>query len=274
MRNKITLDRKTILILGTGRSGTTWLAGLLAAPFRYRLLFEPFHPDHVPGAEMVADHYYPPGGVPENALKLIDRAFNDRIDSRWIAQSSNRRFGMQRWRFWPKVRIVKDIRSNLLIPTIHDLLGEEVPIVVLVRHPGAVVESMLRVKFPWTYDLSVLLEQKGFAERYNLPFKMLGNLAVDMVSQMTVRWVIENLYIFRHPGLSGVHLLFYEDLIAEPVKQVSYLCQELGIEVYQNLQAKATKPSSTTHKQTIIGSTESTLKNWRTRLPVNDVAKI
>lgn len=39
--------RRTVLIAGTGRSGTTWLSGLVNHDRRYRDVFEPFNPGKV-----------------------------------------------------------------------------------------------------------------------------------------------------------------------------------------------------------------------------------
>ena len=38
---------KTVFLAGTGRSGTTWLAGLINHDQSYRDVFEPFHPGKV-----------------------------------------------------------------------------------------------------------------------------------------------------------------------------------------------------------------------------------
>src|SRR5260370_41586597 len=49
LRKELFLERthdpsRTALVLGSGRSGTTWLAESIARGHRSRLIFEPFHP--------------------------------------------------------------------------------------------------------------------------------------------------------------------------------------------------------------------------------------
>ena len=268
------IDKKTILIFSTARSGSTWLAGLLASPFRYRLLFEPFHPENVPGASLVADHYFHPDAIPEEAGKFIHSALTDQIECDWIAQSSNRRLNMHRWRWWPKVCIIKCIRGNLLIPVLRNLYNNQLPIIVLVRHPGAVVESMLRVNFPWTYDLSTLFEQDQFFETYNLPVDLFLQNIHDPVGQLTTRWLIENLYLFNHADQLGIKLLFYEDLIRDPVGQVTQLCEEFELKVYDKLDEKVNKPSYTTHPRSPVKKGEIKANSWQTRMKASDVEKI
>lgn len=268
------VDKKTILVMGSGRSGSTWLAGLLASPFRYRLMFEPFHPGHVQGADLVADHYFAPSDVPEKVLDFINKAINDRIDSEWIAQHSNRRWRMHRWRFWPKVKIAKIIRGNLLIPAIRYLYGDSLPIVILFRHPGAVIDSFMRVKFPWAFDISTLLGQKEFLEMYGISLDFLNEIAVDPVGVIMARWLIENLYLFKHAESMGCRIVYYEDLLEDPVYQISRLCESLGIEVYKNISEKARKPSVTTHPRSHIRKGERDINSWRKSLPSESVEQI
>lgn len=271
---KFKLHKKTVLLMGSARSGTTWLAGLLASPFRYRLLFEPFHPGHVLGGELVADHYYDPNHIPIHVASFINNAFEDRINSDWIAQGSNRRLGMHRWRFWPVVRIIKLIRGNLLIPAIRQLYGRDLPIVVIMRHPGAVVASMLRVKFPWAFDLSTLVSQDAFAAKYAIPYSLLTSQALDPVSQITVRWLIENLYLFSEAQTLGVRMIFYEDLVADPINKIKDLCFQLGIDPCDQLEEKVHKLSSTTHPRSPLRASLPSTSSWRNSLQESDIQKV
>jgi hypothetical protein len=260
--------------LSSARSGSTWLAGLLAAPFRYRLLFEPFHPENVPGAELIADHFYSPGSVSEEVLDFLKRSLNDQINSRWIAQSSNRKFGMHRWRWWPKVRIVKCIRGNLLIPLLRDTFGDDLSIIVLLRHPGAVVESMKRVKFPWAYDLSTLFAQEEFAKIYDLDFNCLKQQAQNPISKITIRWVIENKYLFKNSDDLKIRLLFYEDMISDPETQISTLCADLNIKMMENITEKINTPSYTTHPRSPVIKGDFSPGFWRNSLPQSEIDQI
>jgi hypothetical protein len=231
------------------------------------LLFEPFMPHQVPGADCIADRYYEPERVPSAVAHFCHRALDDCIDSNWIAQSSNRKYRMHRWRFWPKVRICKDIRSNLFIPAYRALFGSTLPIVVLMRHPGAVIESFLRVKFPWAADLSQLLQQTAFAERYHLPLAALQRCNHSDVEKVTVRWVLENGYLLQHGAALGVHLLFYEDLLASPVTTIHALCTRIGIEPVEKLPQLTSQPSYTTHAHSPLHAEgRPVTASWQTRL--------
>lgn len=241
------LNGTTILLLGTGRSGTTWLASLLSLPFRYRLLFEPFQPHRVAGMERIADCYYRPSNIPSQVSDRCYQAINDEIDSNWIAQSSSRRFRMHRWRFWPRVRICKDVRTNLFVPTYRTIFGHALPILAVIRRPESVVESFLRVKFPWAFDIDQLLAQADFQSDYGIPLDKLARYRESEVGRLMVRWVIENAYLLQNYQELGVKIIYYEDYKQDPVSKIRRLCKELNIQASNKLEDEAYKPSYTTH---------------------------
>lgn len=272
------LNRKTILLLGTGRSGTTWLSGLLASPFRYRLLFEPFHPDHISGGNMIADHYFDPNDIPEYVVDFCDQAFNDKINSDWIAQSSNRRFNMHRWRFWPKVRICKEIRCNLLIPALRSIYGNELPIIVLIRNPIKVIESFMRVKFPWAFEIDTLVSQNELGMKYNLKLDHLKKYSNSDVGKLAIRWAIENAYILNRYKELNINLVYYEDIHNDPVTKIAELCKQLDINIPDKLDQKVGQLSFTTHPRSPLRQADpkriSPQLSSEELLIVNDILEI
>ena len=119
--------------------------------------------------------------------------------------------------------------SNLFVPAYRTVFGPDLPIVVLMRHPGAVVESFLRVKFPWAFDVDGLLQHSAFQEAFSVPLDRLKSYAGTSLGRLAVRWVVENAYLLKHSSQWGVHLLFYEDVIAEPATKIRALCQRLCV---------------------------------------------
>ena len=264
------LSRKTILLLGTGRSGTTWLAGVLASPFRYRLLFEPFQPHQVAGSESVADTYFRTDSVPTPVVSLVKRALNDEIDSDWIAQSSSRRLRMHRWRFWPRIRICKDVRTNLFLPNYRRLFTSQVSIVAMVRHPGAVVESFHRVKFPWASNVDRLLDQTELEEDFGTPVADLRRFEGSLAGRLAIRWVIENAYILRNLERLDVRLVVFERLLEEPVAELKKLIHDLEIEGSGDLESLVAKASYTTHPKSPLRKSQDPRWAWRERLSRED----
>ena len=52
------LPHKTIILAGSARSGTTWLANIIAACRGFGIIFEPFHPREVPEAGNLPSRLY------------------------------------------------------------------------------------------------------------------------------------------------------------------------------------------------------------------------
>jgi len=260
------LDKKTLLLLGTGRSGTTWLGGILASPFRYRLLFEPFQPHHVEGSESVADSYFRFAEVSEKVVGFVTRAIKDEIDSDWIAQSSCRRLRIHRWRSWPRVRICKDVRTNLFVPCYQGLFSPDLPIVLLVRHPGAVIESFLRVKFPWASEIDHLLDQTSLEEDFDVPIRELRRFSGSLAGRLATRWVIENAFLLRNAEKYGIHLVAFEKLLRKPAAELESLCRELELEVPAKLEQLVSTASYTTHPKSPLRKEQDPRLAWRQRL--------
>ncbi len=179
--------------------------------------------------------------------RLCFAALNDEIDSDWIAQGSNRRWRMHRWKFWPRARVCKSIRTNLLIPAYREMFGPDLPIIAVVRRPEAVVESFLRVGFPWATDIDVLLGQTEPIRRWQLPVDQLGALAGTLVGALSIRWMIENLALLRGPSVDGVHLVRYETLRDNPAETIRALCSRTGLQQADDLESRIHRLSHTTH---------------------------
>ncbi len=143
-------ERRPILVTGVPRSGTTWLARLLAtAPGTALTGREPMNPrgrqyalaGTLTGWTRLTD----PSPRQRRALRAAYRGWNPRTFGR---------FGRHQWRApLPGTRVVvKDPFAMLSAPVVVDLTGARV--VQVFRHPGAVLASYRRMG--WRADLSEL----------------------------------------------------------------------------------------------------------------------
>jgi hypothetical protein len=130
-----------VYVAGGGRGGTTWVATVLAELYDYRLVFEPFFHMHltVDGIEDFFHHRYIPLANGDRYREAIDRV----MACRHRAYRINRHY---RLRY--SGRVIKDICSNGFLPVLRTQ-NPRLPIVLVVRHPGAVAASRLR-KGEWT----------------------------------------------------------------------------------------------------------------------------
>lgn len=238
--------------MGSARSGTSWLSESLAQAFRYRLLFEPDHPIHVPEASSFADKTFNKKKDYPKVNKFLNRVFSNRIDSDWIAQNSNRKYKMHLWPLLPKKYIIKFIRANLAVGYVSEKFS--IPIIFLIRNPYDVIASQNRVKFPWLYDLSIFQNQRDLV---NLIYEDTG---IDICSKtfcdieiLALRWCIENVISLRYQkaALGKVKIIKYEDLKGN-FKLFKAVCTDFSIDLAPNMEMLYTRPSSKTHPKSNI----------------------
>ena len=126
---------RAVWITSWQRSGSTWLAEVIASAPRTRLIYEPVNvPDAIVTGEQAAAHVVPLAN-PHHASFVI-RALRGRISNAWVDQLSTTHF--------PRRTVVKDVRGIELVSEVR-ALEPSTPIVVLLRHPFAVAASVVRL---------------------------------------------------------------------------------------------------------------------------------
>src|SRR5262249_51250275 len=126
--------RQTIVITGSPRSGTTWLAELLGTIPRSAMLWEPLFPDADPELRRIgfAERTYIPPHCEQPAMEAyLRRALTGRALNRWTLQRTNL-LDVYRVRRW----IVKFVRANMLLPWLVRRFPVHRPL-LLIRHPCA-----------------------------------------------------------------------------------------------------------------------------------------
>ena len=244
---------KHVLIFGSARSGTSWLAETVARRPRYRLLFEPEHEYNTKQGRLICDKYIPVGHSSPEINQYFRKLFSNRIDNDWIAQSSNRKFKRHLWPFIPKKYIIKFVRCNLLAHYIFD--NFKVPYIHLIRNPYDVVQSQQRVKFPWLLNLSYFLEQEDLVEllfsKFNFDLHKYKDLSALEI--LITRWCIENVIPLKnqdkYPNFSKV--VRHEE-IRNDMRQFITLCEFFNLQPVKNLEEVYFKPSTKTHPQSEI----------------------
>lgn len=247
---------KHIIILGSARSGTSWLSENLAKPFRYRMLFEPEHDKLTSRGHLLTDQYF----CSENpastaAIQYLNQVFKNQVDCNWIAQNSNRKYKMHLWPFIPKKFIIKFVRFNLSGQFLNETF--QIPIVHIIRNPFEVIISQKRVNFPWLYDFSYFKKEKHLVGLVKKEFDYDLN-QIDEKSateKLAVRWCIENVIPLQINSIpkEKYWVIKHEDL-REDINVYKKLCNSLQIAILENIDEEYKKPSTKTHpKSTIRG---------------------
>ncbi len=277
------------LVLGSGRSGTTWIADALAEPNHMGVVFEPLHP--VMGE--VAEHYaYGYLNAQQQATALreyLQQAFDGRLPPVWArfrtlpqrvsphwsmlfsprkAKALVRRY--RKWqankkRFQPQPgqsELIKLIRANLMDDWL--LQDPSVRLLCVVRHPGAVVESRMRLDRAalaaglgdgtddWNPDarLNAYLANRDLMQSRFAHIADLGKLLDHECARHAALWCIENVgFLARYAGEREPHArsltVLYEQLLGgEPGQDAAWarVAQFLNLTVVPDAQIQ-TRPS-------------------------------
>ena len=156
---------KIVIIAGSGRSGTTWIQDVLAEANGLRTVFEPLHPQGVSRARGLAYRYVPADDDSPEVRRFFDDLLAGRIRGLWPDYRIrpdrfnllNHGVGEVVWNARKLVRhrrqyrdqrarpsaVIKMIRANLMLSWIAS--HYEVPILLVVRHPCAVIASRLKI---------------------------------------------------------------------------------------------------------------------------------
>ena len=249
---------ETVFLAGSGRSGTTWLSDLINHDSGYRQIFEPFHPQKVEDFRgFGSKQYLRPGDRREAFLEPARRAVTgELLRSRWTDRGGAPGAGR---------RLVKDIRANLLLGWLAENFPG-MPIVLLMRHPCAVVSS--RLALGWRDNLDETMAQRDLVEDHLLPVEGRILSARDPFERHLFLWCIDNHVPLRQFSPGGIHLCFYEKLLLDPEPELRRLFAFLGREFDDGILGKLERPSSTSRRWS-----RPSADGWRSRVAGEQVAR-
>lgn len=290
------MNRYTVIIAGSGRSGTTWVQDSLANANGLATLFEPLHPIGVKSAIPFAYRYVKvDANIPE-LKSFMDRVFLDEKHSLW----ANYRIRPDRFnilRYGPKATlfyflklikhyrqysnnnkkgmIVKYIRANLMLPWL--VQQYQLPTVLIVRHPCAVIVS--RFKLPsadWNAQ-KALDKYRTNEDVKNLIADEFGvgiEEPMSAVSAMACVWCIENVLPVKWAGDFGYGVVAYEHLLMHPETEWARLTGMLGLSVIPRHEILETPSQQVAPDMLNRVFTPQHLDKWRNQLNSDDLDAI
>jgi len=244
------------LIAGSGRSGTTWILDSLAKANGLRPVFEPLHPyvsevgnRYAHRALKAADccpdlEHFLAEVIAGRALPLWTRY---RRQIRWLvpppAEFSTRHDAGRTVRRWGKLfrdlpelfiatrrkhPLVKCIRANLMLDWL--VRGQGCRVVLIVRHPAAVIESELRASWNADFALDRFSKNKTLHELTNGRYLRLLGDRLSPIEGLAARWVVENQWVVEQAAESGVCVVHYEHLRSSPESTWPVVIRALDVE--------------------------------------------
>lgn len=272
LRRELFIERnrnpaRAALVLGSGRSGTTWLAETLARQHGSRLVFEPFHPllgCFAGEARLFAD----PAEAEPALARSVRRVLSGRVRGPYIDHVLLARL--------PRGRVVKDVHAANLLPWLRDH-QPAAPIVFVVRHP--IAASLSRLRSDAFYGLGDYVATPGgradagrspVAARLPLYDRWRGH--AEPLVRLVAEWCLENAYPLSREDDPGVALVFYESAVLDPEAELARLGEHcagaLGPVRRAPESAGMRRPSATDWRGTAAdairsGDWERMLGRWR-----------
>jgi len=221
LRKELFLERnhdpsRTALVLGSGRSGTTWLAESIARRYRSRLLFEPFHPllgAIGDGAQLFLD----PDASAPTFERSTQRVLSGRARGAYIDEIRIARL--------PRGRVVKDVHAANLLSWLRANYPA-VPVVYVLRHP--IAASLSRLRSDTFYGIGDYLatpagreDAEGSPVAVWLPLYDGYRDHTEPLVRLVAEWCVENVYPLSRGEDAGVALTFYETAVLNPASELA-----------------------------------------------------
>ena len=234
------MNNAPIIIAGSGRSGTTWVSDAIAKANNLRTIFEPLQWLGVPAAKPFANKYVRDNAEEPQLKSFMDKVFSGRVNSLWtnyrilpdtlhLQKSGSLRHKLGNLNYYYKRLVVHYLRyhkiksnrlivkfthANLMVGWLSKNYGSK--ILLIVRHPAAVVASKIRLGGRhWQYEvlLKRYFQDKQLMYDYLNRFKDVLTRSLSPVAGHTVIWCIENALPIHNAKKYGYCVVFYEDLI-------------------------------------------------------------
>ncbi|GAA4779273.1 hypothetical protein GCM10023219_28910 [Stakelama sediminis] len=248
-------SENTIILSGSGRSGTTWVEELLNVDNDYRMMFEPFHNGKIAALKRWQyKQYLRPGQSYPMMRPEIERILAGKIRHRWIDKFNRKIFADK--------RILKDIRANLFLAWLREEFPQ-IPQLLLLRHPCPVASSQLKLNWPTGID--TYFEQPELIEDHLRPFLDLRDTS-DHFERHLVSWCIENYVPLRQLRPGDALVLFYEHICLDPAGEMDRIATFLGRSFSGDIVSAASIPSNMSQADSTILYGAAGPLSWRRSL--------
>lgn len=266
LRAKLFIDtnresKNSILLVGDGRSGTTWVSDVMNYNNEFRYMFEPFHPHFVERSNGFRPfQYLRPNNEEPYFLDTARMVLTGKLRCARVDQFN--------CAFLFRKRLIKDIFAHLFLKWIN-VNFPDVKIILVLRHPCAVAVSKQKLAhWLWMKDPKEFLSQKELVEDFLFPFIDDISAEEGFFEKQILIWSIIHYVLFKQFREGQVHLAFYENFCVRPEKEIRRLFSFIGKPLEtpildKKILRKIKQPSSLCRKDSAIISGGSLIDGWR-----------
>jgi hypothetical protein len=205
-------------------------------------IFEPFHPVLVPEAGRRGLHegrFVMPGADFEHA-DFVRRALEGGVRNEFTLG----KLRLER-AFRPRQFLVKFVRGNTLLPWIAEAFPLP-PAALIIRHPGAVVASLLRLGGGWVEAKRPAVPE--YLDRDSGVSDWVRSLSTPE-EELALFWALENRVALGMTDPNRIRVVSYEHLYRRGVPALEPIFQAWNQPIPDGLDARFNRPSTTTQRR-------------------------
>jgi len=289
------MDRRPVLVTGSHRSGTGWVASMIAAsPDPAAYLWEPFSRLHRPGILDAGFPYWFPYVSEENGAPFVDPV-RDMLGFRYKTGAEIRsvrtpkdaarllrdRARFARWRREGARPILKDPIAIYSAGWLADTFSMDV--IVLIRHPAAFVNSVVsrRLAHPFDHFLHQPLLMRDVLSPFASEIARFADEEQPILDQGILLWNLLHTPIARYrrerPSWSFLRL---EDVAAQPDASFRAIYERLGATYDAGVRrtvaehSRTGNPAEAADPSSHIRDSAASIVTWKRRLASADVDRI
>jgi len=259
--------RRTIVIFGSIRSGSTWLAEIISSLDGHLQIFEPLHYKYVPYVKkhisewdkfVAKDEEWPEG------VSIFNEILSGRVINAWIMSQATLMKVLTAKRL-----VVKIVRGNLLLEWFTNNIAIMTPVLVM-RHPCAVIAS--QINKGWPLGKNVLLGNSYFDLHPEIR-KSCSHLSKPE-ELAALAWCLRYHAPLMVKKPYPFVLVCYENLVRNGEQELKKIFDAWDMPVDKNALSQLTVPSDTVTKNSQIVAGRDPLAGWVSRLTDEQVGNI
>ena len=255
--------RDTVALLGSARSGTTWVGEVIDRHHDHRVVFEPLRPNRVPAAKAFANgQYLRRADADPRYLDPMRAILTGRVRNPW-ADHLNHVVVARR-------RLVKEIRANLLAPWLVEQFPG-MPVVLLVRHPLGVAVS--RREMGWDDHLGDALAQPALVQDHLTDEQAAClNGLTHPFARSVAQAGLETLVPLRMTTPHELLVVTYEGLVSQPREQAERVLRHVGQQPDGALDAALDRPSHLARADSAVRTGGDRAASWLARVSEDETS--
>lgn len=286
---KLAGDKNKIILSGSPRGGTSWLAELISQATRYALIWEPL--EYTSNASYLERYGFglerdcfidPNKPNTTSNLREKKRYFQDLLDGKLLSLDLLHSKGTTNFinTVIPSLTpirgyVIKFIRANRLLGW---MVNEfDVKSMFILRHPCAVISSQLNFAWKEVYWGSRWKEftQNNLKEKvyYSRLMKLFDTVSYPE-EILALDWIFTTLLPLRGLNDNRILVISYEEILNDPSSSLSKVMSFFSVKDFRFNSNMVTRPSSTYKKSERDPIQSFRVDGWKNRLETDQIKRI